>query len=1221
METPNPHSLRVLIRPSSSSSSPSTSTIPTSSSTTTTTTTTSTSTSSTNLTNPPLQKPSPLRLSSFSSLPLSSSSSASSPSQSASPSSEGVIVVGFIGRNSDDVTYLINRILDANVFGSGNLDKHLEEKENKGSFRLSYYYEEEKGIVFLHFQPSSSFLSGLDLGDSSLDSILEENESEDLKGMLLMFSVCHVIVHLHEGSRFDTQILKKFRMLQAAKNTLAPFMKSNIAPMLTSKASSSSSSQPTALTTTLNSSPSRGGGITSRHASAISLMSGSGSSPSLFPGQCTPVILFVFLDDFLDGPSPGFQVEDLADVSSSNQSSSLNGTLKPSVPMKGSSSVVMLSRQMSKTEGSFRKKVQSSLEAQIRFLIKKCRTLAGTEANHSGTRGGVNVNSLPLFSLDPSRAVALLDRSTNHKGESLDFITGLVEEVLNANASSDIFLLENHSQSANKEDILSIKEFIYRHSDTLRGKGGLAGNTNSGSAAGVGMVAIAAAAAAASAASGKSFSTTPELPTLDSWLSSCRLIIDALLSPKCGPQVDGVTLIGANAVEGAISWLDSGRGLNMKFSVSWCQRVLPSAKAVYLRDLPPCYPTTLHETQLGKAMRAFNSMVKGPAVQMFAKKLEDECLSIWKSGRQLCDAVSLTGKPCVHQRHKVETDALTSQSDVKPHSSGHVFLHACACGRSRQFRDDPFDFESANVKFNCFPNCENLLPALALPKTSDAGPFQASSWSLVRVGGAKYYEPSKGLLQSGFCSNEKLLLRWTIFLEKLKETDGSGVTRKGFIIRSPRDPNFASITGDEIKKGGASPEEIRTGGLENQRKLSENISSNDPKISFGRGLPSFAMKKPFSEVVAGSIAADLEFPPLQQRRQTGLEKGIKKRVARDRIEDQVHVSGDYQTSQKSDDISGQESSLGPVVNFHPDGDPFLKIGSNVVPVNVSSGGRPIPDTSLKHVVVYIGFEYECSYGHRFVLSPELLNECSSISVPEEHHISSTENSDRESADSLILNKNGTHEKVHPHPVNLTKEKVANSNQHWDGRRLFAKSEKEQNESATGIWGHSKSVDDLDGSLHYATLDDKGSAFSLLNRNLPIYMNCPHCRICSSKGDRQKIKFASTISQLQRIFMVTPPFPIVLATCPVVQFEASCLPSSALDREKQSQFSLGCRVILPPESFLTFRLPFVYGVQLEDRSLYPLKHFEHLPELTAWITKGTVLQVVSKGSNINEEIYK
>lgn len=83
---------------------------------------------------------------------------------------------------------------------------------------------------------------------------------------------------------------------------------------------------------------------------------------------------------------------------------------------------------------------------------------------------------------------------------------------------------------------------------------------------------------------------------------------------------------------------------------------------------------------------------------------------------------------------------------------------------------------------------------------------------------------------------------------------------------------------------------------------------------------------------------------------------------------------------------------------------------------------------------------------------------------------------------------------------------------------------------------------------------------------------------------------------------------------ILYLQASCLPPLVPSREQKLQFSLGCRVILPPESFLALRLPFVYGVQLEDGSLQSLNPFEHEPEKTAWITKGTTLQVMSKGSS-------
>ncbi|KAK9279848.1 hypothetical protein L1049_013530 [Liquidambar formosana] len=1242
MDTTKPSSMRVLIRPPSSptpiSSSPSPPPPPI---------------PSTTPPDPTLPPPNPSSL----------------PSSSLPRFPDGVIAVGFIGRRPDDLTQLINRILDSNVFGSGNLDTDWSiEKEGLGEEvkswfkrrRISYYHEEEKGILFLQLCPTRcpAMEEGFsEESHSGLDSAVEEHEFGDRQGMLFMFSVCHIIIYIQEGSRFDTQVLKKFRVLQASKHALAPFVRSRTMLPSTCRPLSSSSSRPSVLAKSSNNpSSGRSGGILSRNASSISLMSGLGSYASLFPGQCTPVTLFVFLDDFSDILNPSSNVEESADASSFNQSSSLSSLARPSLPVKGSGSVVVLARPVSKSEGGFRKKLQSSLEAQIRFLIKKCRILAGSETSHGGSRSGGVSSAAPLFSLDASRAVVLLDRSTNQRSEALEFASSLVEDVLIGKAVSDSLLLESHSQIVNREDILSVKEFIYRQSDILRGRGGLVTNTNSGSAAGVGMVAVAAAAAAASAASGKSF-TTPELPSLEIWLSSSQLILHGILSAKRGcideteiskrrprqrnnfpPQVDGISPRGTDPLEVAVSWLESGRGLNTKFSTLWCQRALPAAREIYLKELPACYPTSQHESQLEKALRAFHSMVKGPAVQLFTKKLEDECTSLWKSGRQLCDAISLTGKPCMHQRHDVETSDLLLEAAVKPHSSGFVFLHACACGRSRKLRSDPFDFETANITSNCFPDCDKLLPALQLPKVSNAGPIEPSSWSLIRVGGARYYEPSKGLLQSGFCATQKFLLKWTIFLEKQKNQNGSpaSAVQKGSVIRCSTDPKVEFSADADTKKSGSTQlyqGEVKMG-IENRRNSSDIIKSADKIISFGRGLPNFTMRKPFSEVVAGSAAADSGFPPLQQRKQPtlGSEKVFKQSSARDRSSERVHAPTDYQGSQKIEDISSIHETLNAIdSNGCKNGDPFLQIGSNVVPVNKNGGVKfKLNTSSLKHVIMYVGFEHECPHGHRFILTPEHLNELGpSYSLSEESHMSSsTENSDHILADCSKFEKNGGRGKVHRHSngvtaintlrnVDKSKEMVSNNNLYLDGLLQLSRPRKEQNLTSISVSMLSDSVKGLEGSLHSVSLDDGGCAFSLLNRNLPIYMNCPHCRISKTKKDPPKIKFASSTSQLQRIFLVTPPFPVTLAICPVVQFAASCLPPSILDCEQKLQFSLGCQVVLPAESFLTLRLPFVYGVQLEDRSFHPLNPFEHQPELTAWITKGTTVQVMTKGSNVDE----
>ncbi|XP_065866235.1 uncharacterized protein [Euphorbia lathyris] len=1124
------------------------------------------------LTRPPASASAPMSASS-----PDTQSCSQSQNQSQHRSLEGVVVVGFISRSPDHSSQLINRVLDSNTFGSGNVDRLLsiEKEELKDWFkwrRISYYHEEEKGILFLQFcSTRCPAVHGSSDTELDFDSVLEEREFEDLQGLLFMFSVCHVIIYIQEGSRFNPHILKKFRVLQAAKHALAPYVRSRNTPPLPSKPQSPASSRASLST---SSPPRRGGGVMGRSSSAISLMSGLGSYTSLFPGNCTPVILFVFIDDFFDIPNPNSNTEEPKDASSLNQSSSLSSVSRPILPAKSSGSVVVLARPAGKSEGGFRKKLQSSLEAQIRFLIKKCRTLSGSESGHNGSRSGVAPNSAPIFSLDASRAVVLLDRLVNQRGEALEFVTDLVEDVFNGKATSDSLLLENHSQCVNKEDILSVKEFIYRQSDILRGRGGLVTSSNSGPAAGVGMVAVAAAAAAASAASGKTFSTL-ELPNLEIWLSSSQLILQGILSAKRGSiddteagkrksrqrnplQVEGLTPRAVEPLDAAVSLLESGRGINMRFSTLWCERILPTAKDVYLKDLPDSYPTSQHQVHLEKALRAFHSMVRGPVVPHFTKKLEDECTSIWKSGRQLCDAVSLTGKPCMHRRHDIlngEPESV-AEPEVKPHSSGYYFLHACACGRSRRLRSDPFDFESANVAFNFFQDCDKLLPALQLPDQNNVGPVQSSSWSLLRVGGAHYYEPSKGLLQSGFSVSEKFLFKWTIILEKPVNPSGlpAKSVQQGSVTTQGPDPQVDINAEVNHKKTG--PTQLKSGdiqvGIDDQKKLSVNSKIGDRKLGFGRGVPNFNLRKPFSEVVAGSSSIDSGFPPLQQEKQpsSGSERGVKQNRARDKNSEQLRTTID-QGCQKSEDIIPGQESVG--------GEPFVQIGSNVVPVNINDGQMVKLNPILKHAVVYVGFEHECPIGHRFLLSADHINELgSTYSLAEDYQGSHVEPSDRNLVYPSNLARNSVQHKIHRSSkgttvvtankvrnVDKSKHTGKNVDLSLDGVMQFSRSGKEQNQMSIGDPPNQDFVKNLEAGLHSISLDDGGSSFSMLNRNLPIYMNCPLCRHSQSKKHLQKINYAGNISQLQRIILVTPPFPIVLATCPVVQFQEYFAPKGIM----------------------------------------------------------------------------
>ncbi|CAN4098946.1 unnamed protein product [Withania somnifera] len=1055
--------------------------------------------------------------------------------------------------------------------------------------------------------------------------------------------VCHVVVFIQEGSCFDTQILKKFRVLQAAKQAMAPYVKSQaLSPSGSGSPFVSPSGRAASGKSSNNPSPVKSRGMFNRNNSAITLMSGLGSYTSLLPGQCTPVTLFVFLDDFADD-YPSSNDEEPADIYSGNQSSTVGTSARPSLAPKGSGSVVVLARPLSKSEGGFRKKLRSSLEAQIRFSIKKCRTLSGSETGHTGSRSGSVSNSATLFSLDAAKAVALLDITSNKKGESLEFATGLVEDILNGKATSDSLLFESHGQSANREDLLVIKEFICRQTDILRGRGGVLSNTNSGPASGVGMVAVAAAAAAASAASGKTFTSPPELPHLEKWLSTSQLILQAILSAKhatadeteiskkkpgqrnsVSPPLEGNAPKVSDPLEIAMSYLASGRGINSRFSTLRCQKALPVAKETYLNELPPCYPTSQHKAHLERALRAFNSMVKGPAVQLYLQKLEDECTSIWTSGRQLCDAVSLTGKPCMHQRHDVESGSLCSSDEIKPHTSGYVFLHACACGRSRLLRPDPFDFEKANVTFNSM-DCDKLLPAIQLPPGSDTGgPIQPSAWSLIRVGNARYYQPSKGLMQSGFSSTQKFLLRWSILLEKPKYENGllSSYSEQANINRLSSNARDEPNTVSGIEKNDDLSVE---NGYQIQKKSSAgNIKTDDKVNNLGKGVSNFNMRKAFSEVVAGSTSANSGFPPLQSNRQimSNSENSNKSKSAREEGREKINGITDEQVSEKIALVppSHEVKNDSTVVSHDATkGNQIFQIGAHFDSMKMNRIEKTRPVTSSKHATVYIGFEHECPRGHRFILTADHLNKLGSpYALPIESVISSSlENIDHKGVGPSRGGKNGGHGKA---------RRLANGMISTSSRKFRNKSNEELDDGNSNIVGpaqfsrhplHAASGKDLETGLQSVDLNDSGYASSLLDRSLPIYMNCPHCIELKNKNDQTDVRFAGTISQLQRIFLATPHFPVTLAANPVIQFEESCLPPSVPDRKKKLQFCLGCRVILPPESFLSLRLPFVYGVPLENGHLHPLMPFEEQPELTAWITKGTTLQLISNDSNQDE----
>jgi hypothetical protein len=82
------------------------------------------------------------------------------------------------------------------------------------------------------------------------------------------------------------------------------------------------------------------------------------------------------------------------------------------------------------------------------------------------------------------------------------------------------------------------------------------------------------------------------------------------------------------------------------FSKNHSMNLMEKCNETYLQDSPPFYTEQYHTWKKNNIMRMYRSLARGPCMEEYATRLERECDSIWKQGRQSCERVSLTGKAC-----------------------------------------------------------------------------------------------------------------------------------------------------------------------------------------------------------------------------------------------------------------------------------------------------------------------------------------------------------------------------------------------------------------------------------------------------------------------------------------------------------------------------------------------------------------------------------------------
>lgn len=127
----------------------------------------------------------------------------------------------------------------------------------------------------------------------------------------------------------------------------------------------------------------------------------------------------------------------------------------------------------------------------------------------------------------------------------------------------------------------------------------------------------------------------------------------------------------------------------LRFWAHLCELALKKAMSAYKLAAPSIYGSATHKQLLADAGQVFKEDGRGPYSEAALAKLSDVCTKYWHDGRQQCEQLSLRGHPC------------TQPKDVPhdKHSSGVVHISSCNCGRAQGRREDPFTLRQANYEY------------------------------------------------------------------------------------------------------------------------------------------------------------------------------------------------------------------------------------------------------------------------------------------------------------------------------------------------------------------------------------------------------------------------------------------------------------------------------------------------------------------------------------------
>lgn len=308
------------------------------------------------------------------------------------------------------------------------------------------------------------------------------------------------------------------------------------------------------------------------------------------------------------------------------------------------------------------KKLEHSLEDQIYHVLRKNRIVT-------------NISSNSLFAIPANQEFVYVH---NGPTESRDILGYMMKKLIQSckvssggNTSRSLASLDTNLETDDTEiETRSFKSFLQQHINLAFGRGF---DDNVGR---------------------HSVPAYFEIPTLSLFCNVANKILEYFIK----------------GIDKELLSLHSLLDTDVKFSKSRCSKVLPRALQTYQENLPQHYTRAYHESKLAHAMAVFEMHARGPLFEEFSEKLQAECDKHWRTGRQMCEVLSLTGNPCTNPIHKggsegagggeqLEPGGDNSELPIMEHCSGVRYICACNCGRCQGPREDPFGLRQANYDY------------------------------------------------------------------------------------------------------------------------------------------------------------------------------------------------------------------------------------------------------------------------------------------------------------------------------------------------------------------------------------------------------------------------------------------------------------------------------------------------------------------------------------------